>query len=39
VQNKRRGRFEENTIKKRKTKDEDKAFYEHMTKQGGSAFD
>lgn len=39
LQNKRKSRFEENTINKRTTKEEDKAFYEHMTKQGGSAFD
>ena len=34
---KRRQKYEENVIKKRKTKEEDAAFYEHMTKQGGAA--
>ena len=34
---KRRQKYEENVIKKRKTKEEDAAFYEHMTKQGGTA--
>ena len=29
--------YEENIIKKRKTREEDKAFYEHRTKQEGSA--
>ena len=33
---KRRLKFEENTIKKRKTREEDKAFYEHKIKQGGT---
>ena len=33
---KRRLKFEENIIKKRKTKEEDKAFYEHKIKQGGT---
>lgn len=33
---KRRMKFEENIIKKRKTKEEDKAFYEHKIKQGGT---
>eukprot|EP00934_Nitzschia_sp_Nitz4_P008540 Nitzschia sp. Nitz4//scaffold57_size113557//79970//81601//NITZ4_004002-RA/size113557-processed-gene-0.15-mRNA-1//1//CDS//3329554879//8530//frame0 len=33
---KRRQKFEENIIKKRKTAEEDAAFYEHMNKQGGS---
>ena len=39
VQNstKRRQRFEENVIKKRKSKEEDAAFYTHMAQQGGSA--
>lgn len=32
---KRNQRYEENVIKKRKTKEEDAAFYTHMTKQGG----
>ena len=32
---KRRQRFEDNVIKKRKSAEEDAAFYEHMTKQGG----
>lgn len=36
---KRKSRFEENTVSKRSTKKEDRAFYEQMTKQGGSAFD
>lgn len=39
LQNKRRSRFEENILKKRKTKEEDQAFYEHKSKQGGSAFE
>jgi len=34
---KRRQKYEENVIKKRKTKEEDAAFYAHKTKQGGSA--
>lgn len=34
---KRRQKFEDNVIKKRKTKEEDAAFYQHMTMQGGSA--
>lgn len=34
---KRRERYEENIIKKRKTEEEDKAFYDHMLKQGGSS--
>jgi tRNA pseudouridine38/39 synthase len=29
--------YDEDAVKKQKTKDEDAAFYEHMTKQGGSA--
>jgi len=33
---KRRLKFEENIIKKRKTKEEDKAFYDHKIKQGGT---
>lgn len=33
---KRRQKFEENIIKKRKTAEEDKAFYDHKTKQGGA---
>lgn len=33
---KRRLKFEENVIKKRKTKEEDKAFYDHKIKQGGT---
>ena len=36
---KRKERYEDNIIKKRKTKGEDKAFYQHMRKQGGSAHD
>ena len=32
----KRERYEENIINKRKTKEEDKAFYEHMSRQGGS---
>eukprot|EP00525_Craspedostauros_australis_P004667 CAMPEP_0198122294 /NCGR_PEP_ID=MMETSP1442-20131203/34412_1 /TAXON_ID= /ORGANISM="Craspedostauros australis, Strain CCMP3328" /LENGTH=144 /DNA_ID=CAMNT_0043781287 /DNA_START=44 /DNA_END=478 /DNA_ORIENTATION=- len=32
----RRQRYTENVIKKRKTSDEDEAFYKHMTSQGGS---
>ena len=39
LQNKRKTRFEENIVKKRQTKEVDQAFYERMTKQGGSAFD
>ena len=34
--NKRRQRYEENVIKKRKTKEEDQAFYAHKTKQGSA---
>ena len=34
---KRKQKYEENVIKKRKTKEEDHAFYVHMAKQGGSA--
>ncbi|KAL7507097.1 hypothetical protein ACHAXN_004300 [Cyclotella atomus] len=34
---KRKERYEENIIKKRKTTEEDKAFYDHMLKQGGSS--
>ena len=34
---KRKHRYEENIIKKRKTTEEDKAFYEHMLRQGGSS--
>lgn len=34
---KRKERYEENIIKKRKTAEEDKAFYDHMLKQGGSS--
>jgi hypothetical protein len=34
---KRRKKFEENVIKKRKTAEEDAAFYNHMTKQGGTS--
>ena len=33
----RQQKYEENVIKKRKTAEEDAAFYEHMTKQGGTA--
>jgi tRNA pseudouridine38/39 synthase len=33
---KRRQKYEDNVIKKRKTKEEDHAFYEHMAKQGGA---
>ena len=33
---KRKQRYEENVIKKRKTAAEDAAFYEHMTRQGGT---
>jgi tRNA pseudouridine38/39 synthase len=33
---KRRQKFEENVIKKRKTTAEDAAFYQHMTQQGGT---
>lgn len=32
---KRRQKYEDNVIKKRKSKEEDAAFYDHMTKQGG----
>lgn len=32
---KRKQRYEDNVVRKRKTKEEDKAFYEHMAKQGG----
>ena len=38
LQNKRKSRFEEN-INKKKSKEEDQAFYHHKSKQGGSAFD
>jgi hypothetical protein len=34
---KRKERYEENIIKKRKTAEDDKAFYDHMLKQGGSS--
>ena len=34
---KRKHRYEENIIKKRKTTEEDKAFYVHMLRQGGSS--
>ena len=34
---KRKDRYEDNIIKKRKTSEEDKAFYEHMLRQGGSS--
>merc|ERR1712181_69537 len=34
---KRRERYEDNVIKKRKTSKEDKAFYDEMLKQGGSS--
>ena len=33
---KRRDRYEENVMKKRKTKEEDQAFYQHKIQQGGS---
>jgi hypothetical protein len=33
---KRQQRYEDNVIKKRKTKEEDAAFYEHMVRQGSS---
>jgi tRNA pseudouridine38/39 synthase len=33
----RQARYDENVVKKRKTKEEDKAFYDHMASQGGSA--
>jgi hypothetical protein len=33
---KRQQKYEENVIKKRKTAEEDAAFYEHMIKQGGT---
>ena len=36
---KKRQKYEANVIKKRKTKEEDAAFYVHMTKQGGSGVD
>ncbi|KAL7567601.1 hypothetical protein ACA910_000198 [Epithemia clementina (nom. ined.)] len=35
---KRKSRYEENIVNKRKSKQVDQAFYELMTKQGGSAF-
>ena len=38
LSSKRKSRFEENVVKKRKSKEVDQAFYEHMTRQGGSAF-
>jgi len=34
---KRKERYEENIVKKRKTEEEDKAFYDHMLCQGGSS--
>jgi tRNA pseudouridine38/39 synthase len=34
--NKRRQKFEDNVVKKRKTAEEDAAFYSHMMKQGGT---
>mmetsp|Transcript_14241 Transcript_14241/g.39525 ORF Transcript_14241/g.39525 Transcript_14241/m.39525 type:complete len:658 (+) Transcript_14241:117-2090(+) len=34
---KRKEKYQDNIVKKRKTKEEDEAFYEHMAKQGGSA--
>ncbi len=34
---KRKNRYEENVIKKRKTNEEDQAFYTHMLQQGGSS--
>jgi tRNA pseudouridine38/39 synthase len=34
---KRREKYQENVVKKRKTKEEDAAFYNHMTQQGGHA--
>ena len=34
---KRKERYEENIIRKRKTTEEDKAFYDHMLRQGGSS--
>ena len=37
ARSKRRDRYEENVIKKRKTSEEDKAFYDEMLKQGGSS--
>lgn len=37
VKSKRRDRYEENVIKKRKTSEEDEAFYDEMLKQGGSS--
>ena len=30
-------RYEENIVKKRKTAEEDKAFYDHKLQQGGSS--
>ena len=33
---KRRSKLEENVIKKRKTKEKDSEFYEHMANQGGA---
>ena len=35
---KRRERYVENVVKKRKTKEEDKEFYERMLRQGGTGF-
>jgi tRNA pseudouridine38/39 synthase len=35
INSKRRQRYEDNVIRKRKTVEEDAAFYNHMTKQGG----
>jgi hypothetical protein len=35
---KRQNKYESNIIKKRKTKEEDAAFYDHMIQQGGSSF-
>jgi len=34
---KRKDRYEDNIIRKRKTAEEDKAFYDHMLRQGGSS--
>ena len=34
---KRKMRYEENIVKKRKTAEEDKAFYDHKLQQGGSS--
>lgn len=34
---KRKSRYEENVIRKRTTKEQDAAFYEHMTQQGGAS--